>query len=65
MLKPDAIIPADLVSRYAPGGDIFAKIAEHFGTDGANRIYKAARSRIRYKVTEAICLEKYGEPLPT
>lgn len=53
------------ISRYQPGGDIYASLVSQYGTTGANIIATAARTGNRGNVTEAISQVKDGPFLPT
>ena len=59
------LISGDLLLRYAPGGDIFKALSEKYGYPAAMNIYRAARTRWKWKITEALVVEKFGGYLPT
>lgn len=42
------------VSRYQPGGDIYAKLQAQYGTQAANEIAAAAATNDRDKLSEAL-----------
>jgi hypothetical protein len=42
------------LSRYAPGGDIYATFANQYGTGAADKIYQAAQTGDRAQLSDAI-----------
>jgi hypothetical protein len=48
------------VERYAPGGDIYGSVSAEYGPDAAQRVYAAARTGDRYKVTQALSNLRFG-----
>lgn len=55
-----ADIPLD---RYAPGGDIYSSVDRQYGPDAAERVYSAARTGDRFKVTQALSNLRFGADL--
>lgn len=49
------------VDRYAPGGDIYAQLAAQYGPDAAQRVYSAAQTGDRSRVSEQLAAER-GKP---
>lgn len=58
-----AAIPADTITRYQPGGDIYNALAEQYGLSAADVLAAAAASGDRATLTEALANVKYGAPL--
>lgn len=48
------------IERWAPGGDIYVKLADAYGVNGANLAYNAAMTGDRYKITEALAGLRFG-----
>jgi hypothetical protein len=53
----------ELIQRYQPGGDIYAKLESQYGRPGALLIAQAAQTGDSVAVNEAIVRAKYGEAL--
>ena len=54
---------AELSSRYAPGGDIYATIAAQHGAAGADRVWRAYQSGEAGAVAAVLSELDYGAPL--
>lgn len=52
-----------LITRYQPGGDIYAKLVSQYGTGGADQVAAAALTGDRLLVTNAIAQAEYGAKL--
>lgn len=50
-------------SRYQPGGDIYHRLEQSYGTAGANYVAKADASGEPYAINDALTALKYGNPL--
>jgi hypothetical protein len=50
------------IQRYQPGGDIYAQVANSYGTPAADRLAAAARTGIRLRVTETLADIRSGPP---
>jgi len=48
------------LERYAPGGDIFASLAQKYGPDAAERVYSAAQTGDRAAISDALATERFG-----
>lgn len=54
-----------LIQRYQVGGDIYQRLAQQFGTPGADAIAAAAATGDETAVNDALVQVKYGNPLDT
>lgn len=59
------MIPQATITRYRPGGDIYAKLVSQYGTSNADFIARAALTGERAQLTEAIAQVRNGEALST
>lgn len=55
----------DLINRYLPGGDIYAKLVTLYGADNADAIATAAKTGDETQVNAALTKAKYGAPMDT
>jgi hypothetical protein len=54
---------AQLISRYQPGGDIYAQISAQYGSAGADTVAAAALTGDENAINDALVRVRYGSPL--